>query len=40
MGKVLDWFELNKNELQQYLVEKGVSWAPEESQWVFLQEMV
>ena len=40
MGKVLDWVALHQKSVQDYLVQKAVSWASDDSYWIFLWAMV
>jgi hypothetical protein len=40
MGKVLDWLALHQDDVRKYLVEKRVSWEPDEYWWIFLHAIV
>ena len=39
MGKVLKWLVLHRVEVQQYLLEKNLDWAPSRDWWVFTYTM-
>ena len=35
VGKVIDWLALHQTSVQDFLVQKAVSWASEDSYWIF-----